>query len=222
MLPVTLALLTASILGTPQGSEGLALVRAADAPAYAPSPRRLFNMGLGAEERGDGGGAVARYLAAGLVPRSSFADALYARGAALRLIRYLAGRDDDAAAAVAVLLSSQEALRPGTDLSPLLRSLLARVEHELVLIEGLISSVRLDARGGALLEVLDGAGGVLVVRSPEPVAPFSAGDGVRILARQAGAGPAELVALGAVSTEAWRLLAVRGLGRAGPTISLRK
>jgi hypothetical protein len=221
MLPVALALVIASTPGAALGPETPALVRAADAPTHAPSPRRLFNLGLGAEEVGDGGGAVARYMAAGLVPRSSFADALYARGAALRLIRFLAGRDDDAAAAVATLLSGDDEVRPGTELSPLLRSLLVRVEQELVLSEGILSSVRLDPHGGAILEILDGSGGARVVHAPAPVAPFSAGDGVRFLARQGAGGATELVALGAVDTGAWRLLAVRGLGRAGAVVSQR-
>ena len=221
MLSWTLAALTASIMGAPSGLEAPALVRAAEAAPVAQSPRRLFNLGLGAEERGDGTHAVARYLAAGLVPRSSFADALYARGAALRLVRLLAGRDDDAAAAVACLVATDDGLRPGTDLSPLLRSLLARVEQDLILAEGILSSVRLDAAGGAILEVLDGSGGVLTIHAPAPVAPFSAGDGVRVLARQRAGGPVELLALGQAEVGAWRRLAVRGLGRAGVAVSSR-
>lgn len=197
------------------------LVRAA-APTSGrvPSPRRLFNSGLAAEEQGQGPQAVARYLQARMVPRTSFADALYARGAGLRLLRLLAGRDDDAATAIAALLARDGEPEPGSELSPLMRSLLARVGERLEVWTGVVTAVTLDRAGGAWLTLRRPDGDARKVWSPAPVSPFSAGDPARVVARRRG-DDYVLVALGRPETRTWGLLAVRGLERATlPTAAL--
>lgn len=206
------------LAGAPAAVARPALVRADAEARPGPSPRRLFNMGLVAEQRGDGLTAVARYMAARLAPRTSFADDLYARGAGLRLLRLLAGRDDDAAAAVAAALASDGSAKPGTDLSPLVRSLLRRLEREFLVVEGIIEGVKLDAEGGTRLVIRDGAGAEHVIRAPAPVGPFTAGDAVRVVARRHLEGEATLVALGHTESDAWRLMAVRGLAAAGAAL----
>src|SRR5262245_33086245 len=70
-------------------------------------PRRLFNAGLDAEQHGNLTLAVQLYMSARLAVRTSIADELYVRGAALRLVRILSGYDDDAAAAVATLIKEE-------------------------------------------------------------------------------------------------------------------
>lgn len=206
-------------LAVTDGASAAALVQAAPTEGRAASPRRLFNMGLAAEEKGDGLGAVARYMAARAVPRTSFADTLYARGAGLRLIRLLAGRDDDAAAAIATALAQDGGSRPGTDLSPLVRSLLAHVERDLEVLEGVLVAVRLDAEGGTELRVVDAEGVSRLIRAIAPVRPFTAGDAVRVLVRRGPEAVAQLVAMGPKADQAWRLLEVRSvpsLGKSPP------
>lgn len=174
------------------------------------SPRRLFNKGLAAEERGDNLDAVASYMAARLAHRTSFADTLYARGAGLRLIRLLAGRDDDAAAAVASVLADSGGSRPGTDLSPLVRSLLARVEHELQPVEGVLQSVQLLKAGGTRLVIVEAGGELQTVDATAPVGPFSPGDKVRLLMRPREGAQATLVVLGRAGEGGWRLMTLAG------------
>ncbi len=175
------------------------------------SPRRLFNKGLAAEEEGDILGAVASYMAARLAPRTSFADTLYARGAGLRMIRVLAGRDDDAAAAVASVLASNGGARPGTDLSPLVRSLLARADQELRSVKGVLLSVHLLKEGGTRLVIAEEDGARHVVRAAAPVGPFSPGDPVRLLVRPQIEREATLVVLGRQGERGWRLMTLSWL-----------
>jgi len=203
------ALVASLVASAPSGTDAPALVHAAPTEGRAASPRRLFNMGLAAEEQGDGLAAVARYMAARAVPRTSFADSLYARGAGLRLIRLLAGRDDDAAAAVATALAQDDGPGPGTELSPLVRSLLAHVERDLLSVQGILVSVRLDAQGGTDLVVVDAGGVAHSVHAIAPVHPFTAGDSVRFLARRVGQAAAHLVAMARSEVLAWRLLEVQ-------------
>lgn len=208
--------LIGAVLGVVAGAPSTVdvdLIRARDDVARRPSPRRLFNLGLADEEASRPTDAVARYLAARGVPRSSFADALYARGAGLRLLRLLAGRDDDAAAAVAFALARDGDAKPGEELSPLVRSLLARVDRDLLAIEGLVVGMRITKNGEAEVEVADAEGRRHRVLAPAPVRPFTAGDEVRVVARahpDAPTAPARLVAMGAKAAAAWALLAVRG------------
>jgi hypothetical protein len=91
------------------------------------SARRLFNAALRAEERGNLMAACQLFMASRLAPRASFADVLYARGAALRLVRLLAGRDDDAALASALIIEDRGET---SDLGPLIRSLMRRLRPE--------------------------------------------------------------------------------------------
>ncbi len=184
------------------------------------SPRRLFNAGLAAEENGGSVEAVRLYLAARLAPRKSYADELYAKGAGLRLVRILAGYDDDAATAAAMLVED-EARRSGyTDLSPLIRTLVGRLQDdagELEIIRGRIDAVRYRAPDDAAvirLKMKDGA--MRVFAAHGPVGPFSAGDQIRAMVRRERHGHwAEwrLVSLSYAGDDGWGLLAVDNLPR---------
>ncbi len=191
-------------------------------------PRRLFNAALDAEERGNLTLAVQLYMSARLAARDSIADELYARGAGLRLVRILAGFDDDAAAAAAMLVTKEAEARPTTDLAPLIRTLMRRFERtddkELTYLTGKIASIRVKPSGLAYIELdLDDAvteGEKRTIVAEAAVGPFSAGDPVRVLARKEGMRTLtrwRLVAMSHVKADGWQILAVNGLpGAAGP------
>lgn len=189
------------------------------------SPRRLFNTGLAQEEQGNVTKAVQFYLSARLSVRHSFADELYARGAGYRLVRILAGYDDDAAAAAAMLVSDEADSPVTSDLAPLVRTLLRRLDDEgagpdLESARGVIVSVRYKPRTEqTVIEVMEDEEERRLVLAEGPVGPFSAGDPVRILVRRdrhrAFAGW-RLVAIGHAKADGWQLLSVSGLpGQAG-------
>src|SRR5262249_17872838 len=120
-------------------------------------PRRLFNAALSAEEQGNKTLAVQLYMSARLAARDSLADELYARGAGLRLVRILAGYDDDAAAAAAMLVTKEAGPKATTDLAPLIRTLMRRFERtddkELTYLTGVISAIRFKPTGVAMIEL---------------------------------------------------------------------
>lgn len=216
-----LALIAALMTATPPSLAVAApcLVRAAPASGSATwSPRRLFNAGLGAEEKGDPLTAVRLYLAARLADRHSFADELYAKGAGLRLIRVLAGYDDDAATAVALLVED-EVERPSTDLAPLIRTLVRRLDpeegRELELVHGRVDALRFrDADGAAVVEIGLADGTRRTIAAHGPIGPFSAGDEVRALVRRDRHGEWNewrLVSMAFSKKDGWGLLAVEGL-----------
>jgi hypothetical protein len=192
------------------------------------APRRLFNAALNAEEQGNVTLAVQLYMSARLANRDSIADELYARGAGLRLVRILAGYDDDAAAAAAMLVTKEAGARATTDLAPLIRSLMRRFDRsddkELNYITGTIASIRVKPAGTALIELrLDDAvkeGEKRIVVAEGPVGPFSAGDPVRVLARREvmrALTQWRLVAMSHAKADGWQILAVNGLpGEPGP------
>ena len=179
------------------------------------SPRRLFNAGLEAEERGNLVHATQLYMAARLATRTVFADDLYARGSGLRLLRVLAGRDSDAAVAAAILVAGSAR---ASDLAPLVRSLVRRLHNEprLEALSGTILSMRYHRRTGrVLVELEDEMSKVVrIVDAEGPVGPFSAGHRVRAVVRRMY-GDAEagwrVVALAAGDADGWQLLRVRGL-----------
>lgn len=190
-------------------------------------PRRLFNAGLDAEQRGNLTVAVQLYMSARLAERASVADELYARGAALRLVRILSGYDDDAAAAVASLIKDEAGDRTSTDLAPLLRSMIRRIERasekeELSFMTGTISSIRVPhGSGHALIELrLNDEGERRIIAAEGPVGPFSAGDPVRVMVRRDSARAAagwKLIGMAHAKADGWQILAITGLpGDAGP------
>ncbi len=206
------------------GGSGV-LVRAAPLRTGAIlSPRRLFNNGLSEEEQGNMTRAVQYYLSARLSARHSFADQLYARGAGYRLVRVLAGYDDDAAAAAAMLVSEIDP--SSSDLAPLIRTLLRRLDDEgdgadLVTKKGVILSIRyrVHEKQSVLEMDLDGDDEKQLILADGGVGPFSAGDRVRVLVRRdrkrAYAGW-RLIAVGHADADGWQMLAVSGLpGDAG-------
>jgi hypothetical protein len=176
------------------------------------SPRRLFNLGLRAEEEGDRRKACRLYLAVRLALRASYADELYARGAALRLVRLLVGEDEDAALAAAVLADG-DAIGDASDLFPIVRGLMRRFGRDAELVQGLIVSVRYQKTSGeVLIELENDAAERRIVAADGPIAPFSAGQRVRaLLVRAEGRASAafDLVAIGADASDAWSLLRVR-------------
>ena len=114
----TTLLLSLALSAQPVGAPRLLF--AAPLTEHAPrSPRQLFNAALSAEEQSNVTKACQLYLAARLAPRAAFADELYARGAAIRLVRLLAERDEDAAAAAALMvhgtISYKEAMSQSAD-----------------------------------------------------------------------------------------------------------
>ncbi len=182
-----------------------------DAKSLQRSPRQLFNQGLGHEERGERTEAIRAYLAAGLGSKSSFADELYAQGAGLRLVRLLAGEDDDAALAVAIGLAGE--VDQEEPASPLLRSLLSRLNLERARWQhgkASIASVRYRTEDNlSLIELRKEGGKRQVVLAKGRISPFTAGDQIRVVLRKeskkALAGW-RLVAMGYQSEPAWRLL----------------
>jgi hypothetical protein len=186
-------------------------------------PRRLFNAGLDAEQRGNLTLAVQLYMSARLAVRVSIADDLYARGAALRLVRILSGYDDDAAAAVASLIKEETS----TDLAPLIRSLTRRIERwgekeELAFMTGTIASIRVPHNAAhALIELrLNEEGERRIIAAEGPVGPFSAGDPVRVMVRKdhsRAASSWKLIGMAHAKADGWQILAISGLpGDPGP------
>jgi hypothetical protein len=192
------------------------------------SPRRLFNAALSAEEQGNRTLAVQLYMSARLAARDSIADELYARGAGLRLVRILAGYDDDAAAAAAMLVTKEAGPRATTDLAPLIRTLMRRFERsddrELTYLTGTIGAIRVKSSGEAYIELhLDDAvkeGEKRTIVAEGPVGPFSAGDPVRVLAKRdviRALTRWRLVAMAHARADGWQILSVSGLpGEPGP------
>lgn len=179
------------------------------------SPRRLFNQGLRAEESGNLALACQLFMAARLAARDSVADALYARGAALRLVRVLAGRDDDAASAAAVLIEDGG---ESSDLAPLVRSLLRRVHGDRAAVEllsaTLVSTRWTRATDSVLLELELDDGERRVVEADAPVSPLSAGLRIRALVRKTSGRAASswrLVAMGREHADGWQLIRVTDL-----------
>ncbi len=216
-MPCLLVLLSA-LVGAPPSPARPQLVRAAPIQGEAVwSPRRLFNAALEQEEHGNPFRAVQLFLASRLSDRASFADELYARGAGLRLVRILAGYDDDAATAAALLVAQDAGPQASTDLAPLLRTLLRRFEttSEFELMRGIVAEVRWRASTGtAILEVDLPGEQRRVVFADGPVGPFTAGDAVKILARKDPTrvlAAWRLVALGHADQDGWQILAVSGL-----------
>lgn len=190
-------------------------VVAASTRADEQSPRRLFNAGLRAEESGNLARACQLFMAARLVVKASVADELYARGAALRLVRILAGRDDDAALAAALLIEDRG---DSSDLGPLVRSLLKRFasgQAALELAEGMIVAARYVKSSETVVLELELPGGELrVVEAEGTIAPLSAGQKVRLLVKKVRGRAAagwSVVALGRDRAEGWQLLRVDGL-----------
>lgn len=178
------------------------------------SPRRLFNAGLSAEESGNLVEACQLYMAARLARRAAFADDLYARGAGLRLLRMLATRDEDAAAAAALFV---ERSTRDSDLRPLVRVLQRRVDeaHELELVSGTIMSVRFKkSTGTVFIELESEAGEARILASDGPIGPFSAGHEVKVLLRKVhgkAAASWQVVGMAAAGADGWQLLRVDGL-----------
>jgi hypothetical protein len=179
-------------------------------------PRRLFNSGLEAEERGNLVMACQLYLASRLATRASLADELYARGAALRLVRILLGYDDDAAVAAALLAAPAA---EGSDLAPVVRGLVRRLERgaerNLELLSGTLLSVRFQRSSGQVFLELDPDGGERrIIAAESPVGPFSAGQRVKMLIQRlrgnANAGW-RLLALAGDHADGWQIIRVRGL-----------
>lgn len=188
------------------------------------SPRRLFNTALAAEEEGNATRAVQLYLAARLVERHSFADELYARGSALRLVRVLSSYDDEAASAAALWLRRESRDRALTDLAPLIRLLLQRLESSTggyEVLVGTIASIRFrEETGHAIIEMVTADDAQRLIRADAVVGPFSAGDPVRVLVRRDSThalAEHRLVAMGHAAADGWQLIAARGLpGAPGP------
>jgi hypothetical protein len=165
-------------------------------------------------------------MSARLAVRVSVADELYARGAALRLVRILSAHDDDAAAAVAALIKEEATDRTTTDLAPLIRSLLRRFEKEsrdLSFMTGTIASVRVPSGSSyALIELnLDGGEGERrIIAAEGPVGPFSAGDPVRVLVRKDNTRASsswKLIGMAHAKADGWQILAISNLpGEPGP------
>lgn len=205
------ALLAQADLGAPR------LIAAGDGfETAAWSARRWFNAGLVAEEAKDLPAACAAFLAALSTQGDGVADEVYSRGAGLRLVRVLAGRDDDAATAAALLVAPARF----SELGPLIRMLRRRVETGdggLEEASGLLASVRVDRGSGRVALELETEAGSRIVLAPGSVAPFSAGDRVRaLLKRTRGSATAgwEIIALGYANASGWRLLRVAGLDAA--------
>jgi hypothetical protein len=200
------------------------LVRAAPVAGHESwSPRRLFNAALAGEQRGDLMGAVQLYLSARLSRRESFADQLYARGAGLRLVRVLAGVDDDAATAAALMVSAEAERGSPTDLAPLIRSLLHRLENagELEVLKGTIAAVRFHKRlGCSIVEVEDEhTEERRVILAEGTIGPFSAGDLVRMLVKKdqtRALASWRMVAVGPAEADGWQVVSVQGLAAAQP------
>jgi hypothetical protein len=212
MLPF--AILCGVLLSTGPAEAKPTLVRAAPLRGgEIQSPRRLFNTGLKEEEEGNLTRAVQFYLSARLSLRQSFADELYARGAGYRLVRILAGYDDDAAAAAAMLVTAEDTSL-SSDLAPLIRTLLRRMMEDLESKTGIISSIRFRARDNqTVIEIEEGEERHLVLADGS-VGPFSAGDEVRILMRRdrkAAYAGWRMIAIGPADTDSWQMLSVSGL-----------
>lgn len=213
---LSLVLALAAVAAEPETSAPRLVSAAPTRAGEEWSPRRLFNAGLRAEERGDLTLACQLYMAARLAPRLAFADELYARGAALRKLRLLAGRDDDAAAAAATLIGDSG---DAGDLAPLLRTLLRRldpgVREPLEVVNGQIISVRFHRPTGQVLVELEVDGGDRrVLEADGTVGPFSAGHRVAVVMRRIRGKAAvgwRLVAMGAEHADGWQILRVRGL-----------
>lgn len=230
MRALHLLLLSVAALATalPARAEDEKIIRAA--PLRQDSdwpPRRLFNAGLDAEQHGNITFAVQLYMSARLAVRASVADDLYARGAALRLVRILAGYDDDAAAAVASLIREEAGERTTTDLAPLLRSLIRHIERgadkeEMVFMLGTIASIRVpQGATHALIELrLDNEGERRIIAAEGPVGPFSAGDPVRVVVKKDNTRAAsswKLIGMAHAKADGWQILAIAGLpGEPGP------
>lgn len=222
---VVLASLVASFVLAPVAAvaDDAQLVRAAPLRGDAEwPPRRLFNAGLEAEQQGNKTRAVQLYMSARLAGRGTIADDLYARGAGLRLVRILAGYDDDAATAAALLVTGEAGEKTTTDLAPLIRTLLRRVERddqELQVLRGTIASIRFQ-QGRASIELTLADGERRIIAADGSVGPFSAGDEVRAFVRRDSTRAAaswRLVGMGHAKSDGWQLLAVSGLpGEAGP------
>lgn len=190
-------------------------VVAASTRSEEQSPRRLFNAGLRAEEGGNLALACQLFMAARLAARESVADVLYARGAALRLVRVLAGRDDDAASAAAVLI---EDAGESSDLGPLVRTLLRRVRGERPAVEmlsaTLVATRWARATDTVLLELELDSGEQRVVEADAPVSPLSAGLRVKVLVRKThgrASSSWRLVAMGREHADGWQLIRVADL-----------
>jgi hypothetical protein len=190
------------------------------------SPRRLFNAGLDEEEQGDPVAAVRLYLSARLSQRQSFADQLYARGAGLRLVRVLATVDEDAAIAAALLVTA-EADGSTTDLAPLIRTLLRRLDtsSDLMVVRGVIAAVRYHKKlAVSVLELEPEAGDDRrLIIAEGTVGPFTAGDEVKLLVRRdpsRALAAWRMVAMGRGNADGWQLISVVGLpAEAGPSAS---
>ncbi len=187
------------------------------------SPRRLFNAALRAQEKGDLALAVQLFMAARLAPRLSFADELYARGAAQRQVRLLAGRDDDAAAAAAVMIGNHK--NEAGDLEALIRTLLRRFDpghsDALEIANGTLMSVRFHRPTGRVwIEIeIDGAERRLI-EADGPIGPFSAGHRVAIVMAKLHGKAAigwRLIAMGGERSDGWQILSARGVPGAGIT-----
>ena len=214
MLPALAALLV-FWFATPAHADGPKFVVAASTRSDEQSPRRLFNAGLRAEESGNLTVACQLFMAARLASRSGVADALYARGAALRLVRILAGRDDDAASAAAVLIEDRG---ESSDLGPLVRSLIRRFGTEpanLEMAHGTIIAARWNRATEAIaLEVELESGETRVVEAQAQIAPISAGQQVKMLVKKTRGHAAAgwtLIALARESADGWQILRVDGL-----------
>ncbi|MCK6544336.1 hypothetical protein L6R52_00555 [Myxococcota bacterium] len=225
MRVAVLVLVVASLWVPSQAAhaEDALIVRAAPLRGDAEwPPRRLFNAGLEAEQQGNKTRAVQLYMSARLAARGTIADELYARGAGLKLVRILAGYDDDAATAAALLVTSEAGEKTTTDLAPLIRTLLRRVDREdqeLQVLRGTIASIRFH-QGRASIELALADGDRRIVAADGAVGPFSAGDEVRAFVRRDSTRAAagwRLVGMGHAKADGWQLLAVSGLpGQAGP------
>lgn len=211
LVALALALSTVPAQAEPPGR----FVVAASTRSEEQSPRRLFNAGLRAEEGGNLALACQLFMAARLAARESVADMLYARGAALRLVRVLAGRDDDAASAAAVLI---EDAGESSDLGPLVRTLLRRVRGERPAVEmlsaTLVATRWARATDSVLLELELDSGEQRVVEADAPVSPLSAGLRVKVLVRKThgrASSSWRLVAMGREHADGWQLIRVSDL-----------
>ncbi|MCC7384137.1 MAG: hypothetical protein IT384_20000 [Deltaproteobacteria bacterium] len=209
---VPIAALSLVVLSSAPADGGAKLVFAARTRvADEWSPRRLFNAALRKEESDNLTQACQLLMAARLAPRLSFADELYARGAALRMVRLLAGRDDDAAAAVALLIG--EGVESG-ELAPLVRTLVRRLsEPGLDHFGGLIVAVRLERASRRVVIDLDVDGGERrTLEADGPIGPFSAGQRVELIARRLPGRPQigwRLIAMSAEGADGWQILRVQ-------------
>ncbi|MFO0726773.1 MAG: hypothetical protein U1E65_23500 [Myxococcota bacterium] len=213
---ILIALALSAVAGPSSADESSRLVFAAPTRAGEEwSARRLFNAALRSEERGNLLAACQLFMASRLAPRSSFADVLYARGAALRLVRLLAGRDDDAALAAAMLIEDKGET---SDLGPLIRTLMRRLESErseVELMTGTLLSLRYNPRTERVtIEVEVDGGDRKIIEADGAVAPFSAGNRVTALVRRvsgrASAG-LHLIGLSKEGHDGWTMLRIHGL-----------